>query len=229
MKDIREIVPRLPLISLLAANVVPLFGVLFLKWDAFGIVLLYWAENLAVGLYNVLKIALVKVKEPKDHLGKLFMIPFFMVHFGGFTGIHGIFILMMFGKSDGGFMNQTTWPCFFAFLQILLNVVREALSIMTPQMRLAVFALFASHGISFVYNYLIKGEYAKTNLGMLMAAPYGRVVVMHVAIIAGGFLLVALKSPAVLLLVLVILKTFVDVKLHLYEHRKKVTAPLTLP
>jgi hypothetical protein len=224
MKDARNIVPRLPLISLLAANAVPLFGVLFLKWDAFNIVLLYWAENLAVGFYNVLKMALVKVKEPKEHLGKLFVIPFFIIHFGGFTGIHGIFVLMMFGKSDGDFMDRTSWPCFLAFVQILLNVVREALSIMTPQMRLAVLALFASHGISFVYNYLIKGEYARTNLGKLMAAPYGRVVVMHVAIIAGGFVLVALKSPVALLLVLVVLKTFLDVKLHLYEHSKKATA-----
>ena len=137
MKDTRNILSRPPLISLLAANAVPLLGVLFLNWDAFNIVLLYWAENLAVGFYNVLKIALLKVKEPKEHLGKLFMIPFFMVHFGGFTGIHGVFVLTVFGKSDGDFMNRTSWPCFFAFIQILLNVVREALSIMTPQMGLS--------------------------------------------------------------------------------------------
>jgi len=221
MKDSRGIVGRLPLISLLGANAIPLVGALFFKWDAFGIVLLYWSENVAVGFYNVLKIALMKVKEPKEHLGKLFMIPFFMVHFGGFTGIHGVFVLTMFGKSDGDFMHRTSWPCFFAFIQVLLNVVREAFSIMTPEMRLGLLALFGSHGISFVYNYLIKGEYARTNPGKLMAAPYARVVVMHVAIIAGGFALMALKSPAVLLLVLVVLKTFVDVNLHFYEHRKK--------
>lgn len=220
MTDSRQIVGRLPLISLLGANAIPLLGVLFFKWDAFGIVLLYWSENVVVGFYNILKIALVKVKEPKEHLGKLFMIPFFMVHFGGFTGIHGVFVLTMFGKSDGGFMDRTSWPCFFAFVQILLNVVREAFSIMTPAMRLGVLALFGSHGISFVYNYLIKGEYARTDPGKLMTAPYSRVVVMHVAIIAGGFVLVALKSPVGLLLVLVVLKTFVDVKLHFYEHRK---------
>ena len=89
MNDVRSIVGRLPLISLLAANAVPLVGVLFFWWDAFGIVLLYWSENVAVGFYNILKIAFVKVKEPKEHLGKLFMIPFFMVHFGGFTGWSG--------------------------------------------------------------------------------------------------------------------------------------------
>ena len=100
MNDSRSIVGRLPLISLLAANSIPLFGVLFFGWDAFGIILLYWSENVVVGFYNVLKIAFVKVKDPKEHLGKLFMIPFFMIHFGGFTGVHGVFVLTMFGKGN---------------------------------------------------------------------------------------------------------------------------------
>jgi len=221
MTDSRQIVRRLPLIALLTANAVPLVGVLFFKWSAFGIVLLYWSENVVVGFYNILKIALVKVKEPVEHLGKLFMIPFFMVHFGGFTGIHGVFVLTMFGQSNGDFMHKTSWPCHFAFIQILLNVIREAFSIMTPEMRLGLLALFGSHGVSFVYNYLIKGEYARTNPRKLMGAPYSRIFVMHIAIIVGGFALVALKSPVGLLLVLVVLKTFVDVKLHFYEHRKK--------
>ncbi|MHC4434296.1 MAG: DUF6498-containing protein, partial [Planctomycetota bacterium] len=49
------------LLALAAANVIPLFGAIFWGWDAGNIVLLYWAENLAVGFYNVLKIAFAKV------------------------------------------------------------------------------------------------------------------------------------------------------------------------
>jgi len=62
MQHSRGIVGRLPLIALLGANAIPLLGVLFFEWDAFGIVLLYWSENVAVGFYNVLKIALVKMR-----------------------------------------------------------------------------------------------------------------------------------------------------------------------
>ena len=54
-----------------------------------------------------------------------------------------------------------------------------------------------------------------------MGAPYARVVVMHVAIIAGGFLTMVFGSPAALLFVLVVLKTIIDVELHLREHRAK--------
>src|SRR4029078_1121143 len=40
---------------LIAANALPLFGVLFLGWDTFSIVALYWSENVIIGAINVLK------------------------------------------------------------------------------------------------------------------------------------------------------------------------------
>ena len=43
---------------------------------------------------------------------------------------------------------------------------------------------------------------------------------MHVAIIAGAFLTMALGSPLGVLAVLIVLKTAIDVKLHLWEHKK---------
>ena len=208
-------------IALLAANVVPLFGVLFLDWDAFFIVLLYWSENLIIGFYNILKIALAAVPHPAAHLGKFFLIPFFTVHYGGFTAVHGIFVLAIFKKNiDGNIMEGKAWPCFFVFVQMLLNVAEQLYSIIPLQMKFAILALFLSHGISFVYNYLFKGEYATAKPQQLMGAPYGRVVVMHIAVLGGGFLTMAMGSPAALLLLLVVLKTIVDINLHLRGHKK---------
>ncbi len=198
----------------------PLFGAFFLGWEAFEIVLLYWAENLAVGFYNILKIAFVKVSNPIEHLGKLFLIPFFAVHYGGFTAVHGGFILMLFKKEVQPFPSGDTWPCFFVFLQMLLNVIRQAISVMSTPMKYAMAGLFLSHGVSFVYNYLLKGEYTRANPQKLMGTPYARVVVMHCAILIGAFISMALGSPVAVLAVLVVLKTALDVKLHLKEHEK---------
>lgn len=220
MKLPKKHLSNVPLLSLAAANLVPLFGAIFWDWSAFNIVLLYWAENLAVGFYNILKIAFAKVPHPADHLGKLFLIPFFTVHYGGFTGIHGIFVLALFKKEDPAFPSGDTWPCFFVFVQILLGVIRQAYSTMSTQMKCALLALFLSHGVSFVQNYLLKGEYASASPQKLMASPYGRIVVMHIAIIAGGFLTMALGSPLGVLIVLIALKTAIDMKLHLREHKK---------
>jgi uncharacterized protein YjfI (DUF2170 family) len=218
---------NIPLIVLVAANAVPLFGVIFLKWDAFLIVLLYWAENLVVGFYNILKMALATVPHPAGmpraaaHLGKLFLIPFFIIHYGGFTAVHGMFVLAMFKKDDGKFMEGADWPCFLVFVQMLLNVIKRAYSAIPQNMKFALLALFLSHGVSFVYNYLLKKEFATVKLERQMMMPYSRIVVMHIAIIAGGFLLAAIGSPAALLFVLIVLKTILDAALHLREHRKK--------
>ncbi len=220
MKLKSKYLTNIPLIVLVAANLIPLWGVVFWDWDAFNIVLLYWSENIVVGFYNILKMAFARVSKPAEHLGKLFMIPFFSVHYGGFCAVHGFFVLMLFNKGDSSFMNNTTWPCFFVFLQMLLNVIRHAYSIMSLEMRYAMGALFLSHGVSFVYNYLMKGEYAKIKPDKLMGSPYGRVVVMHVAIIFGAFLTAALGSPVGILIILVGLKTSLDVIFHMRQHKK---------
>jgi len=213
----------IPLVALLAANVIPLLGVIFLKWDIFYIVFFYWAENLAVGLFNILKIAFVKVKPPAQNLAKLFMIPFFMFHYGIFTAGHGFFIIEFFGDRH---MRHThhreTWPCIFVFLQMIINVLKDIFQSVPQAVKYGVLSLFISHGISFVYNFLIKGEYTRTSPAVLMGQPYVRVVIMHITIIIGGILLQVTGSPAGLLIVLVGLKTFIDINLHKLEHKKAV-------
>ena len=203
MADIRKHMTNIPLVSLVAANCLPVLGVLFFGWDAFAVVVLYWAENLVVGFYNILKMATVKPSHPIEHAGKLFLIPFFTFHYGMFTMVHGVFVFAFFGNS----MRSGPNP-FEMFARIPVQVMW------------AIGALLISHGVSFVYNYLIKGEYKRVNLGQLMGRPYGRIVVMHIAILGGGFMTMALGSPVGILFVLVVLKTGFDVVLHLREHNK---------
>jgi len=220
MNILKNLPKNIPILALLMANAIPLLGVLFLRWDVFAIVLLYWAENLVIGFYNVLKIALVNVERPSQHLGKLFFIPFFILHFGGFTAVHGFFVLALFKKEGGEVMEGISWPGFLIFLQLLIKVISKVYSIIPPDLKYALLALFISHGISFVTNYVLKKEYAKEKVNSLMGSPYARIIILHVAIIFGGFLTMALNLPAAILFVLVILKTVLDITLHLREHKK---------
>jgi uncharacterized membrane protein AbrB (regulator of aidB expression) len=52
-----------------------------------------------------------------------------------------------------------------------------------------------------------------------MFRPYGRVMVLHVVILLGGFLVQLLGSPAPALALLVLLKTGLDLGAHLREHQ----------
>jgi len=80
--------------------------------------------------------------------------------------------------------------------------------------------LAASHLFSFGWNYLVRGEFRRAKLAELMSKPYGRVVVLHIAIILGGIGAIALGSPLWALVVLLALKIGLDLKAHVKEHSK---------
>ena len=50
-------------------------------------------------------------------------------------------------------------------------------------------ALFISHGVSFFTNFIGEREYEGATVSGLMAAPYHRVMVMHLTLIFGGWII----------------------------------------
>ncbi len=85
----------------------------------------------------------------------------------------------------------------------------------------AVIGLTISHGISFWENYILGQEYKSSSLKRLMHQPYQRIIVMHIAIIAGGIFVMKLNSPLPLLIILVLLKISFDLYLHKKSHKVK--------
>jgi hypothetical protein len=59
-----------------------------------------------------------------------------------------------------------------------------------------------------------------------MHRPYGRIIAMHVAIVLGAGLVMYLGSPMPILLILILVKTFIDVRMHEKERGKLSEAEL---
>ena len=193
---------------LIAANLVPLYGVLGLHWQVFPILLVFWMENVVIGAFNVLKMLMASPASVGTWVGKLFLVPFFCIHYGMFTFVHGVFVFGLFG---GYFTSGAAFPD--------AQAVFDAAS--KFQLGWAILALVLSHGISFCLNYVGKGEYKAASLNQLMGGPYGRVVLLHVTILFGGFVVMSLGSPVLALLLLVAIKTVIDIQAHLREHSRK--------
>jgi hypothetical protein len=204
---IKEIPAEKPLSAwvLVAANLVPLAGVLFWGWDAFALIALFWMENVVIGAFFALRMLCLDPRDPALWIGKLFMVPFFCVHYGGFTAIHGLFVFEMLG---GRRYDMRGFDLFEPAARAAADY----------GLWLPLAALVASHLFSFLWNYLYRGEFLRAQLPRLMAAPYGRVVVLHLAILLGGFAAMALGSPLWALVVLLGLKIGLDLKAHLKEH-----------
>ncbi|MEM9302803.1 MAG: DUF6498-containing protein [Pseudomonadota bacterium] len=204
-------------VVLLLANLVPLAGMALLGWNAFLLLVIYWLENVVVGVLNLFRMAVCRGPN-SPWPAKLFMIPFFALHYGGFTFGHGVFVFGFFGGfseggDQGGAQNLD--------LGFDNDPIAHVIGIITEQQLLfAVAALAVSHLISFGVNFIGGGEYRRVSLQELMGAPYGRVVVLHVTIILGGGAAMSLGNPMWALLLLVGLKTAIDLVAHRRSHRK---------
>jgi len=188
--------------SLIASNLVPLLGVLFFGWNVSSILILYWSENVIIGFYNILKMAGAqgKVDKTKFSTGqkttlipqRLYLIVFFLVHFGIFTFGHAAFVFSFFG---------TEQPTFNSLLPALLS-------------------LFVSHGISTYVHFIKNGEFRRVSCADLFFQPYRRVVIMHLTIIFGAWLSLVFNLPSLVLVVLISLKIVVDILFHRKEHQR---------
>jgi len=191
-------------LALIAANLLPLAGVMFFGWDLAEVIVLFWAESAVIAFYTAVKMAVV---------GKFFAIlavPFFIGHFGGFMAGHFLLIYAFFVR---GFAATGPAPGVTEALVGIFNPLWTPLA-----------GLFFSHGVSFFSNFIGRREYAVASMTTLMTAPYNRIIVMQLALIFGGWIIVLLRSPVPALALLVVLKTVMDVSAHTKEHRK----PLSL-
>lgn len=206
---------RVSLLVLVGVNLLPVFGVVILDWDVAALMVLYWSENLVVGFYTLVKMLITAP------IGGLFSAVFFSIHYGGFCAVHGMFILTMLIDPDVDLLAGERWPFFLVFIQLLVNVVHQVLQYAPSAWLIAFAGLWVSHGVSFVLNFWLGGERESLTVRALMGQPYGRIVILHIAVLLGGFAVVALGQPLGMLLVLVLLKAGIDVALHLKEHARE--------
>jgi hypothetical protein len=202
-------------VALVVANLIPLIGVLFFGWSVWNILVIYWLENGIVGVINVLKMSVATGDEvtpgvtlmvngrPATSATKMGLIPFFIVHYGIFWFVHGIFVL--------------TLPAFFSLMS------DDGMTLDLGPVVFAALGLAISHGLSFWWNFLHGGEYRRTTAAALMFAPYKRLVALHITIIFGAFAVMFTGAPAAAVAVLVAIKTAIDLGLHLAEHRGELT------
>ena len=191
---------------LVTANTVPILAALFMGWEVFDVMLLFWLENIVIGMFNVLKMITAQSVDVRERAARFVLAPFFALHYGLFTAGHGLFVFTLFGQGQVKITGMFD-------IGGLVGIVHER------GLYLALVALVLSHGFSFFANYLKGGEYRTVSLKTLMHQPYRRIMLLHLTIIFGGFPILLLGSPIGGLLLLIGLKIVMDVRAHDKEHK----------
>ena len=204
---------RIPVVmsltALILVNVVPLAGVLWFGWRMFDVLMLFWMESVVIGVINLLRMA-VRLFGAGELKG-LVLIPFFTVHYFGFCAAHGLILVLVFGPPGLS-------PAQILGASGFFEIIRQLLS--EPTLRWGLIAIAASHLFSFLANFLWAGEWRRTGIDVLMGAPYGRIMLMHVVLVIGAAIFMAIGQPIYALALLVALKILADASAHLRERRK---------
>ena len=188
-------------IFLILANAVPIFGVLFWGWDARSILILYWLESVIIGGLNIIKILSIREEQGRVKpflLSNLGSAAFFTVHFGMFTWVHGAFLKEIFGVDS-----------------LLSGLIQGGPIIWT------LLSFLISHAFSMFVNFYGKKEYLGRSPNEQMMQPYSRVFVMHLVVLFGGFLVQSFDAPVLAVVLLIALKTLIDLAAHRKEHRTR--------
>jgi len=188
-----------PLIEIFAVNMLAVVGVAVFGWSALTLVLLYWVENLVVGAFNIPKMLMSGISSGRTGaLACLFLVPFFVVHYGMFCFVHGLFILALFGQGLESGMD-------FGMSGLAQAVMQH---IQTDRaMFWGVIVMLAFHAYLFLRYWIGARRWETSDPFTQMFAPYSRIVVVHLTIMIAGIPVMLLGQPMLAVLALALLKT----------------------
>jgi len=199
---------------LVAANLVPIVGIVVLDWTLLNVMLLFWAESAIIGGFNIAK--MVKIDPTKG----IPLSAFFTVHFGGFMLGHAAFILSFFDPASPfqGLYNQDWGVLTAAPVQQAGWFGVENIPAYLAPLWPGLTSLVVSHGYSFKVNFLDGKEHEHVTLDEQMMAPYKRIFLMQFTLIAGGWIMMTLNAPMLIVILLILLKIGADLHAHQTEH-----------
>ena len=199
----------------LAVDLFPIVAIFQFGWGAAALVMLYWLENLVIGLVTLLRIfAAAAGNGASAIVGAIVFGGFFTFHYGMFCFVHGIFLMAFAEMSDA-----TTG----VFEISPLGLIRYAMST-GDGMAFFIGAILALQLFLFVRDFMVRAEYRETDLISEMGKPYGRIIVLHVALFAGFGLLIFLGEPLLGVLALILLRAAWGA-LQSVRRRQEITAP----
>lgn len=184
----------LPLVLLIAINLLPIAGAFQFGWNLYTLLLIYWAENATIGLVTIAKI-LTASKHSTLGKSRSYQTIFFVTHYSTFWVLHGVVLVTVF-QMAGSHMSGVG-------LLFLATLILYAVH----------------HGVSYRVNWLGQSEFEQMSSTGTMLLPYVRVMGVLLLTLVGGIAVWRMGQTPTTLAVFAALKLGVDAASHALIHR----------
>ena len=197
------------LFVIVVGNACVLPGVLYWDWSIFEVFYLYWLENVVIGCFTVFRMMLVSAS---FGIGTLIMsafrIVFFVFHYGLFCMGHGMILTELFYENSAGLKIEPEMLFQIPVIEGMQGFLWGVIGIVMVE---------AVYGV----KKILKDRRDAVLPEVIMFSPYGRIIVLHVAVLVGGFLADEFGVSVLALVVLIVMKTAYDLVLIGRRGKKK--------
>jgi Family of unknown function (DUF6498) len=192
---------------LIAANLIPVYGVWFLGWSAVDAFIVYALETIIVGIMTLLKLGVMTLFRKKDtwqnqgsstQVSGLFFMVFFTLHYGLFVAVQTSIFAQSAKLPGTGFLHF--------FLNWYSYLKNEDIVIMLS-------AFVVSYLVTSFIPFIVKGEYKTISMMRVMFQPYGRIFIQQFTVILGSMFL-AFGAGKAFILIFALAKIMFDVYLN---------------
>ena len=206
-------------LSLIFSNLLVIFFAIVDGISANEVLWIYWSQSVIIGIFNFIKMITLKEFSTEGFKqGKKQMLPtrataissavFFLFHYGFFHLIYAVFLgaFSNFSHSNGS-------------------------SSGTKYFLLSAGMFFISYLIEFINSRKEQTE-ELPNIGVIMFAPYARIIPMHLTIIFGGFIgaagsIFSTNTNLIVIVLFIGIKTIVDLISHSIDFKSLIKQTAT--
>jgi hypothetical protein len=183
----------------LSVDLLPIYAVFAWGWNAVPLVMLYWMENVVAGVMTLPRIVISGASfGGVGFLAGAGLSLFFVFHYGLFCLVHGAFLVAFASMASPERFADVPFADISGIFRFGLESGQHV------DWMICVIASFQV--LVLVVEFLVKGEWKQANPMAEMMAPYGRIIVLHIAIFAGAAALFLLGQPMVGVLALILFR-----------------------
>ncbi len=206
--------------TIIIANIIPIFGIIYWGWTPFYVFWLFWLETLIVSVFNAVKIIMCRGDEMDEKLQKG-NLQFSKIHVNQLShwrkafsyllirififAFYSLFIIVFLGFMGNSPENSVKNAQVLAFANTTFNY--------------ALLAFFCNQLVQFFAEFILNENYKKTHPSDFSSIFDGRQMVLHIAIVLGvmisQFIVKAdtqnTTSMVIVVVVFAIIKTLYDI------------------
>ena len=207
-----------PILSLLGANIITILFAILGSWDAATVMFIYWAQSVIIGIFTVISLLTADTAILASEMGAS------LKESGGSDTVSFGFVTC-YKALLAGFFALHYGLFHWGYLGFIVDTgLFGTVDLSNPDVWIACGLFFANHSYSFLYHRhdVRRGS---TYVNEQFFRPYLRIFPMHLTIIIGAGVMLALTivgipSTLPVLVLFLVLKTYMDVDGHIWKHQE---------